>query len=578
MHKTRGTKLSRVQVLDCTIRDGGYVNDWAFDVPMVREVYRNVSKSGADFIELGFRNTLMAGSQNPWICVSEATLRKVVADIPGVPVALMLDGGKFDVADIPSARDSLVRMYRLAVHKKDVKSGIRDIARLKRKGYQVTLQLMGINDYADKDFKELNGVLKAAALDYLYFADSYGSLFPSDIPRIVEALRKTRQKLGYHPHNNLQLGFANTLAAIDQGVHIVDATIFGMGRGAGNLPLEVLVMYLHKVTGLPRYNVIPLLDLVDRYFVPVYQKDPWGYSLPYMLSGIFGIHPNYPKALVDRREYDMATVAKFLEFIKDQAPSGFDRSKLDVLVQKGAASSDIKVKAIAREQVQAVKAGRKIDYLGRHAGRDFLILANGASLPAYRSRIRKFIKKFKPVVIGVNFLDDLFVPDYHGFSNKKRFTQYVGKVSPRSKLLISSSFEASFIQEYTARGYETLLHVDCPDSHLDIIDGVITTNGRTVGLLMVAAAIAMGAGRIFIAGMDGYRPPLKDKTSALHFYNEAEEAEDLAILAEKHRYNQNMMDEINRYLLAHGKEGLHIITPTSYGRFYTDIDHWLKDF
>ncbi|MDD5691371.1 MAG: aldolase catalytic domain-containing protein [Candidatus Omnitrophica bacterium] len=568
-------KIRQIKILDCTIRDGGYLNGWAFDLPMVREVYRNVSKSGVDFIELGFRNTLLI-DKNPWLCVSEDILHKIVSGIPGVPVSLMLDYGKFKSSDIPLASDSIVRMYRLAIHKKDIKDGMRYFSRLKSKGYRLSLQLMGINAYADKDFKELVLRLKNEDLDYLYFADSYGALFPANIPRIFNWLRETGKSIGYHPHNNLQLGFANSLTAIKEGADIIDATIYGMGRGAGNLPLEILVMFLEQINEHSRYNCIPLLDLIDRYFISLQKEFPWGYSLPYMLSGIFGLHPNYAKALIDRREYDMATISKFLEFIKEQEPEGFDKTKLDVLFKQGVWIPGARHRRFDKKEAQIVKHGREVTYLNRHPKCDFLILANGPTLAVYQPKIKKFIRKYNPIVIGVNFLDHLFIPDYHGFSNKKRFTQYIDMVSAESRLLLSSSFESGFIREYTPRTYETVFHLDRADTQIGIIDGVITTNCCTIGLLMASVAIVMGAKRIFIAGMDGYQNCPEKKTHTFHFYDEGEEAIDLSILAEKHSYNQKMMNSINQLLSDRGGEGLHIITPTSYGRFYTDINHWLK--
>ncbi|MBF0483586.1 MAG: DUF115 domain-containing protein [Candidatus Omnitrophica bacterium] len=567
-------KNKQVSILDCTIRDGGYLNEWDFSETMVRDVYRQVSKSGVDYIELGFFNSKTSRPSNPWQCVSEKTLKKIVEGIPGVPIALMLDYGKFRVTDIGRAKDTLVRMFRIAVHKNEVKNAAMQVAKIKAKGYMVTLQLMGINGYSDEDFRSLVPVLKAVDLDYLYFADSYGSLLPVDLPRIFQWLRKTGQKIGYHPHNNLELGFANTLTAITEGAAIVDATVYGMGRGAGNLPLEVLIMYLAKVSGEPRYNCIPLLDLIDRYFLTLHKKLGWGYSLPYMLSGMFELHPNYATAVIDRREFDMAAVSRILEWVKNQDPEGFDKTKLDRVLKKGTVSDHSR--SVDEKDITSETNGKLVPYLDRHKGRDFLILSNGPSLKKYRKQIQAFIRKYKPVVIGVNFLDQLFIPDYHGFSNKKRFTQYVDKVSPRSTLLVSSQFEPEFIAEYTNRKYERVYHLDRMDAAMDIKSGVITTNGRTVGLLMAGVATAMGAKRIFIAGMDGYHPSRKNDLPELHFYKEAEEAADLSVLAEKHHNNQEMMDGINDYLTAKGKEGLHIITPTSYGRFYTDVELWLK--
>lgn len=564
---------SRTQILDCTIRDGGYINDWNFDPKMVRELYRNVSKSGVKFIEIGFRNMPDKTNVGPWYSVTEELLATVTDGIQGSEIALMADVGKLDVDSVPSADESHVALYRIATHKDQLSLAFKLCDEIKKKGYLTSLQLMGIISYSNEELLQAIKIIKASEIDYIYFADSYGSMTPAEITYYCETLRTSGKKVGFHAHNNMQLAFANTLEAIRNKADIVDATVFGMGRGAGNVPLEVLLAYLQKVTDSTHYNAMPVLDIADRYFTALMKEYHWGYQLPYMLSGIFKVHPTYARELVERHEYGMEDMVKALEEIREEAPVGFKKAVLDHVIEKKLVQETTSNEGL-KEPFENVE--KNIQYVDRHEGKDFLILATGPSLKNAQKDLQKFISQHDPVVIGTNYLEGLFTPAYHMFSNKRRFVNYVDHVSPESKILLSSSFEDDFIEEYTNRAFEVIYHVFNKDG-FGIEDGVLEGDFRTVALLGIATAIAMGAKRIFIAGMDGYKIQHQDKDdSGLHFYEEHEEAEQEGVLQEKHLFNENMLAKMSAYFQKKGKGDFCIITPTSHEKFYSNIKEWIK--
>lgn len=183
----------------------------------------------------------------------------------------MVDFGMVDIEDIPDQRNSIVSMYRAAVHKDKVLSAIELCNAIADKGYTASIQLMGIVNYTEDDFNQIFKSLKESRIAYVYFADSYGSLLPSDIKSIFNRLSITGKKIGFHAHNNLQLGFANTLEAIKNGVDIVDGTVYGIGRGAGNLPIEILLSHLEKNSVKNTYNSFPVLDIIDRYMLDIHK-------------------------------------------------------------------------------------------------------------------------------------------------------------------------------------------------------------------------------------------------------------------------------------------------------------------
>ena len=567
------------QILDCTVRDGGYLNNWHFDKKMVKELYRSLSKTGVDIIELGFRNTVENSEAGPWHCVSEEMLEELVSGISGAAVGLMLDFDKADTKGIRRFDKSPVKIYRVACHKNKAVEAIRMCEDIKGKGYVTSIQLMGIVTYSQEDFDRVMKPLKESSLDYVYFADSYGSLLPQDISRYIKIFKQTGKKVGFHAHNGLQLAFANTLEAINNGIDIVDGTVYGMGRGAGNLPIEALITYLEKTLSHKKYNSMPVLDLIDRYFVALKHQLTWGYSLPYMLSGIFEVHPDYAKKIIDYHEYNMDDMVKVLEVVKGMAPVGFKTEIMERVINSGFVSSLGELEDSGHHNEQQLRRlinKYPLKYKDRHKDRDFLILANGPTLKEHKQDIDRFVKSYNPVVMGANYLGGLFKPDYHAFSNKKRFATYMEEVDRESALLLSTSFSERFIKDYTDRPYDRIVHLNRVSKNFEIKDDVITSNCRTISILMIAVAIVMGAKRIFIAGMDGYKSKENFLSKNVHFYRESDEAENFKLLMEKHNWNEMLLNGISSFLISQGKEGLHIITPTSHKYFYSSVYNWIK--
>lgn len=588
--------LPRFMILDCTIRDGGYINNWEFDKKLVREVYRALSKSGVEFVEIGFRGTEKYFDRNKyglWRFTSEEHIREVTDNIVGAKLSLMADYGKVESNDFCEAKDSVVDLIRIAVHKDDLKGAIGLLGQIKEKGYKVSLNAMGYANYSENERKDLVDLLKTAELDYVYIADSYGSLFPNQIKSFFEPLLDiTDIKVGFHPHNSLQMAFANALEAIRCGVHIIDSTIYGMGRAAGNLPTEVLISYLEKENG-DRYNSIPVLNIIDRFFVSLKQENNWGYQLPTMLSGIFKCHPSYAKTLIDSREYTIEDIWKAMDYIEKRNPVGFSKELLNELINEGViGGSKNFIKKVSPQNTTPNKlqetltsdinnitidwikgCDSKVPYVNRHSTRDILVIANGPSLQEYKPQIDEFINSYDPITLGANYLGGLFKPHYHAFNNKRRFIKYIDFVAPESKLILGQYMPEELIREYTDRGFEKIYYTDVLNSDFGINNGVITTNCRTISVLLLGVAIVMGATRIFCAGMDGYMS--EDSMRDLHFYNEEDEKTDKEMIIEIHRWCGMFIGQIDGYLSDKGKEGVHILTPTSYKSFHKGFGNYI---
>lgn len=571
-----------IEILDCTIRDGGYLNNWHFDKKVVRETYRALSKCGIDYMEIGFRGSRKSFDPDQyglWRFSIEEDIREVTANINGPKLALMANYGKIGIDEFCDAKESVVDLIRVAVHKDGLKDAVSLLEDIKKKGYMVSLNAMGYTNYTDKERAELIEILKGTDVDYIYVADSYGSLFPNQIRKIFETFQVLPKiKIGFHPHNNLQMAFANTLEAIHCGVHIVDSTIYGMGRAAGNLPTEIIISFLENKKK-DRYNSIPLLNIIDTYYISMQDENKWGYQLPYMLSGIFQCHPNYAKALLDFREYTIEEIWKAMNYIRKINPIGFSKSIINRMINEGIVRNfelnNIKGTSPVSHGAES-KAGKKIpnpvSYTNRHESRNFLVLANGPSLKEYKPKIDQFIAKYDPIILGMNYIGNLFIPHYHAFNNTRRFIEYVDFVAPESRLLVGQHIPDKLTCEYTSQDYEKIYYDDILNQDFDIKNGRITTSCRTISVLLVGLAIVMGADRVFCAGMDGY---LDLDKSNFHFYDEMLEPEDAEIVKEMHYSCLKFLNQIDQYLSFRNKEGINILTPTSYRTFYRGIENYI---
>lgn len=286
-----------VRVLDATLRDGGLVNSFRFTDEFVKSLYETNVKAGVDYMEFGYKASKDLFDEDKfgkWKFSSDDDIRAIVGDNnTDLKLCVMADVGRTDFKrDIVDKKDSPVDMVRVATYIHQMPGAIEMIDYCKNKGYEVTCNIMAISKVQESDVKQALEMVAQTGLDAIYIVDSYGSLIPEQIGRITEFYQSVTDKygisLGIHAHNNQQLAFANTIEAVKDGVSYLDATMNGMGRGAGNCSMELLLGFLKN----PKYSFIPVLKFLENYMVQL-KKDGvvWGYDIPYMLTGQLNQHP-----------------------------------------------------------------------------------------------------------------------------------------------------------------------------------------------------------------------------------------------------------------------------------------------
>jgi len=314
-------KQREAKVLDCTIRDGGLVNGWDFSSDFVRDLYQSLSRAGVDYMEIGYKNSPKlhhVPNAGPWAYLTEDLIRSTIGEKTDTKLSALVDIGRVDEQDIVPCAESMLDLIRVACYIKDVDKGIELARRFHDLGYETTVNIMAVSHSRENDLNEALEQLSDSPVDVVYVVDSFGSLFQRDIEYLVAKFQKfaEHKTLGIHTHNNLQMAFANTITGLDNGVTFLDSSVFGMGRAAGNCPTELLVGHLHNA----RYDVRPLLDIIERQFIPLREKVEWGYTIPYAITGMLDEHPRTAMAL--RASADKDKYLDFYEKLTTVEPHG----------------------------------------------------------------------------------------------------------------------------------------------------------------------------------------------------------------------------------------------------------------
>lgn len=320
-HGTWVTWRQDIKVLDCSIRDGGLMNDHKFDDSFVRAVYETCVAAGVDYMELGYKSAkrLYAPEEfGPWKYCDEEDLRRIVGDNPtNLKLSVMADVGRTDYeTDILPREDSVIDMVRVATYIHQIPGALDMIADAHAKGYETTVNLMAVSTVHESDLDDALQAVAQSEVDVIYLVDSFGAFYTEEI----EALTKkylaitapAGKQLGIHTHNNQQLAYGNTIEAIINGANYLDATIAGLGRGAGNCPLELLLAFLKN----PAYHLRPVLKCIEEHIVPLRQTVEWGYDLAYMITGMLNQHPREAMRYMDAAQ--RGSIVEFYDTVTEQ--------------------------------------------------------------------------------------------------------------------------------------------------------------------------------------------------------------------------------------------------------------------
>lgn len=311
----------QIKVLDCTIRDGGLMNDHVFDEKLVKAIYAGCAEAGIDYIEMGYKASKRIFSQDTfgkWKFCNEDNIRGIVEDIDTpLKISVMADAERTDYhEDILPKEQSVIDMIRVATYIHQIPTAIDMVKDAHNKGYETTVNLMAISTVQERELDEALDDLAETDVSTIYLVDSFGALYSEQIEYLTRkylAYAKPADKeVGIHTHNNQQLAYANTIQAIITGANMLDASFAGLGRGAGNCPIELLIGFLHN----PKFRLRPILRCIQDYINPLKEKLRWGFDIPYMITGYLNQHPR--DAIQFKASDERLNIVKFFDTMMEE--------------------------------------------------------------------------------------------------------------------------------------------------------------------------------------------------------------------------------------------------------------------
>ena len=473
--------MKEILILDCTLRDGGYVNDNNFGYENISKIIKALNNSKVDIIECGYiKDDMKNYSQDITEYTSFDSFQEEQKDSlkSTKKYTLMLLGEKYQIENLPKSK-SKKNMIRMSFHKHNIKKAIEYSNIIKEKGYKLFVQPTVTKSYNDDELiyliKEINKIKPYC----LSIVDTFGEMREKDIIYYTSLFDKYLDNeilIGFHAHNNLQLAFSNAIAFIKKmsGKRsiIIDTSIFGMGRGAGNLPTELLLSYLNENYD-KKYNIEPLLKIVDSVLSKIKEEHNWGYSLEYYLSAIHSIHPSYVINFMNRKTLNTNDINKLLNSISYDKKTEYNSSYADELYNSFNSNRINDEKSYIK--LKEIIGDKKI-----------LLIGPGPTILKYKSKIEKILNDKNYITISINN-KTLYKTDYLFISNKNRYENI--KMDANDKVIITSNIKNKSSNEIIFDYNKSL------SRQIDISDN---------SLLVFLNIISNITKEVLIAGFDGY--------------------------------------------------------------------------
>lgn len=490
-------------ILDCTLRDGGYYNNWDFSQSVVDAYLNAVAGAGIDYVELGLRNFPRSGFLGAYAYTTEQHLNTL--SLPEGPVyGVMIDAKTILSSDLSSedaidalfvpCSESKIDLVRIAAHYHEVDKSGPMVARLKELGYTVGYNLMQSAGKPCEIVSEKALIAKSWGdnLDVLYFADSLGNMDQVEVERITKALRiEWSGPIGIHTHDNMGKGLDNCLAAKSSGVTWLDSTITGMGRGAGNTQTERLLATLANQDYA--YNPSPIYDLVIRHFEKMQKEYGWGSNLLYFLGAQSDVHPTYIQNLLSNDQYGTEEIIAAISYL----------SKLDGTTSYNGAILETAVNFnSSREKVSGSEA-----LVSLFEDSEVLVITNSVSTKRYKTAVETYIKEKRPIVISVNINEsiDAGLIDYYIISHNVKFLIDAQKYQLLNKPIILPKHRFTEDELVSLKGVQYIdFGFNNNAEQLSVTDCFVNTKYDYTSAYLLGVLLVSKPRLVSLVGFDGY--------------------------------------------------------------------------
>ncbi len=481
--------MNHIKLLDCTLRDGGYINDWLFGHETMVSVLERLVGAGIDIIEVGFLDQRRPFDMNRSIMPDSASAAKIFDGIETNQAMIlgMIDYGTCPIENLQPCEESFLDGIRVIFKKEKKEKAIAFCAEVKALGYKVFANCVSITSYNDSELIELISLINELEPYAVSIVDTYGLLHQEGLMKIFEVMDlnlKPQIGLAYHAHNNFQMGYANGIEFISRETKrplIVDGTLFGMGKSAGNTPLELLAMYLNEHFNT-KYDISLMLDAIEMNLMEIHQRLPWGYKPFFFIAASQKCHPNYVSFLIDKGTLSMKSINELLQRLEEPKKLLYDQKYIEQLY-------------LNYQQDECDDSADRATLRSMLAGKDILVIGPGKSVKECGEDIGRYLAQKHPVVIAINSLPEDICPDYVFATNNLRYTkllaQLIKPVNRQVQLIATSNLsrvnrDFSFVLNF---GSLIDAETEIPDNSL---------------VMLLKALLQANVASVGLAGFDGY--------------------------------------------------------------------------
>ncbi len=478
--------MSQVHILDCTLRDGGYCNQWEFGFNNIKKIIGGLVAANIDIIECGFLTNKVEYNYD---ITKFTTIEQLKTVIPnkrnGKIFVAMMNYGEYDIKKLPPCDGTSIDGIRVAFHKKYLPEALEVCREIKDKGYKVFVQAMLSLSYSDEDFLELIRQVNSINPYAFYIVDSFGMMKRKDLIRLFYMVEHNLEKniwIGFHSHNNMQLAYSNAQSLVEVCTNsnlIIDSSVYGMGRGAGNLNTELFVEYLNDNKEAD-YELKPLLNMIDEIINEFYQRNYWGYSLPNYLAAKHNAHPNYAGYLDDKKTLTVEDMDEMFYMMSKDEKNEFNKTYIE----------DLYLRYMIKESVHN---DHQDELKNKLRGKKVLLVAPGKSSVDEKEKIINFSNSDSVVTISINFEYQYADTDFIFLSNLRRLREL--DINKREKCIVTSNISANNI--YLQTEYRDLLNNE----------EAVKDNA---GMMAIRFLMKLGVKKVYLAGFDGYSHDVKN--------------------------------------------------------------------
>lgn len=506
--------MNDIKLLDCTLRDGGYINDWKFGHDNLVSIFERLVDANLDIIEVGFLDERRPFDIDCSIMPDTDSVAAIYGqlDRKQAMVVGMIDYGTCAVEHIRPCEESFLDGIRVIFKKHLREPAFAFCRELKDMGYKVFAQLVSVTSYSDDEVMDVIRLANEIMPYAVSMVDTYGLMHQNNLLHYFHLLDMHLDKeigLGYHAHNNFQMGYANCIAMLNNRIErtmIVDGSIYGMGKSAGNAPLELVAMYMNNSLG-KQYHVSQILEAIDANISQFYRPATWGYNMFYYIAASNDCHPEYVAYLMNKRTLSIKSVNEILRKLLDEKKLLYDEDHIE--------------KLYVEYQKNEVNDAKDRERLGQAlTDQEILLVGPGTTVKTQREKIDEYLRAHKPTVISINYVPEGIEPDYIFLSNAKRYVQLATRLSQGKYVLIATSN----VTGTSDKAFDYVLNFSTlMDPEAKIVDNSL--------VMLLKALNSLGCKSITLAGFDGY----SRETS--NYYN----------VEMEYDFTKNMAEYLNAY-------------------------------